>query len=131
MVYRIGLKIVFLKSRDCWSGRRSRLTAFLSLSLIFLQRGDSRSGSRVGVRGFAHRSTIKIIRIQICEIGVGGFVILIWNEWIIRLDVSVNHNANSSQNRILDKKKFSLSVKRSSSCPVNLKHAANVKPGKV
>ena len=56
--------------------------------------------------GLRYRSTIKVIRIQICEVGVGGFVIIIWNEWIIRLDVSVTHNANSAANTILDKKEL-------------------------
>ena len=33
-----------------------------------------------------------------------GVVIIIWNEWIIRFDVLVIHDANSAANRILDKK---------------------------
>ena len=53
--------------------------------------------------GFAHGATIKFIRVQIYEVGVRVFVIIIWNEWIIRLDVSVTRNANSAANRILDK----------------------------
>ena len=33
-------------------------------------------------------------------------MIIIWNEWVIRLDVSVTHNANFAANRILDKKEL-------------------------
>ena len=33
-------------------------------------------------------------------------MIIIWNEWIIRFDVSVIHDANSAANRILDKKEL-------------------------
>ena len=57
-------------------------------------------------QGFAHGANINVIRVQICEVGVRGFVIIIWNEWIIRLDLSVTHNANSAANRILDKKEL-------------------------
>ena len=57
-------------------------------------------------QSFAHRATLKVIRIQICEVGVGRFVLIIWNEWIIRLDVSVTHDAYFDANRILDKKEL-------------------------
>ena len=58
-------------------------------------------------------------------------MIVIWIERIIRFGVPVTYDANSAANRVHDKKKISLSVNRSNSYSVNLRHASNVKPDRV
>ena len=58
-------------------------------------------------------------------------MIVIGNERIIRLGVSVTYDCSAAANRVLDKWNFSLSVNRSNACFVNLRHASNVNPGKV
>ena len=61
----------------------------------------------------------------------GGVVIIIWNEWVIRFDLSVTHDANSAANRILDKEEFFAVGKQVYFLFSKFQHASNVKPGRV
>ena len=58
-------------------------------------------------------------------------MIVIGNKRIIRFDVSVTYDANSAANRILDKKELFTVGKRVQLLFGKLRHASNVKPGRV
>ena len=57
-------------------------------------------------QGFAHCPTVKIISIQISEVGVRGVVIVVGNKRIIRFGMPVTYDTNSTANRVLDEKEL-------------------------